>query len=339
MENEKTVLVFNGGGFKTAMFIGMLKAVREAGISPEYIIGTCGGSAATAIAHSFRTSEEQINFIKSRESFEYINSIKETKYFNLNQSIFMIKDLYLKFKKKGVIPNIFDHYLLELKQDVPLGSLHTTFTPQEHKSIIIAAEAIYDESYHGKIREDKLFQQVFFTDAETGKILEGEVSPSYQDGKTSIMKETKVISHASLAQASRASVTDPFFINPAVFENRKFFTGAVDLYPVELAKKLGSKVIMCLPDKFSTLERGLIWASYHYDQNERYDQVFTDIDVDYLIDVRDFPDEYKFIPVVNWLQWKIITRIPRNYDKYVQIVEGQFQYGYEKMKETLKTRK
>ena len=335
--NKKTVMIFNGGGFKTAMFIGMLKAARELGKNPDYIIGTCGGSAATAVAHGLRTTKEQIEFIRGKDSFDFINSIQETKYFNLNHSISMIRDVYLKFRLRGVIPNIFEHYLLDMPQLVPLVDDHTSFEPLEHKSIIVAAEILYNESAYGKKRNEALFQQVFFTDSDTAKLLDGVESPSYNMGRSSVAKETKVVEGVTLAQASRASVTDPFFINPAEVNGKRYVTGAVDLYPVELAKSLGDEIIMCHPEKFSFLESGLIWASFYYSQNKRYSEVFSDIDVDHLADIKDFPDELKYIPEVNWLKWQILSKIPKDYESYVKVVDAQFEYGYKKMIETIRS--
>ena len=63
---KKVAMVFDGGGFRTAMFLGMLKGAEETGHTPDIIIGTCGGSIPAAIAHSIVGSDRQLEFVQSK---------------------------------------------------------------------------------------------------------------------------------------------------------------------------------------------------------------------------------------------------------------------------------
>lgn len=336
-EEKKIALVFNGGGFKTAMFLGMLKGVKEAGLKPDIIIGTCGGSIPAAIAHSIADSEGQQTFVESEEFYEMLKSIDFTEYASVRKTLFLAEDFYIKFKLNKIIPDIFSDYLMNVPKEIDLSELSLGFEPKSHRTVIIAAKVLFTEKETGKFRKKgkKLFKQSIFTDSKTADELKGFIAPNSGFKNSAITPEVDFITDAKLAEASRASISDPFYMEPAHYNGDRFVTGAVDLYPMELARRLADKVIFALPTKFDIVEQGAIFATFNFSHNKRHAQVFDD-SKNYLIDSTDFPSKLDFTPAPNFLTWKMKTKVPKTYEEYRQLVRSQFEYGY---KQALKAAK
>ncbi len=328
-------MVLNGGGFKTAMFLGMLKGAKDSNLNPDIVIGTCGGSIATAIAHAIDNYEAQVEFVRSEQFYNMLKSIELTDYASVGKTLGLAKDFYTEYKLFGTIPNIFDNYLMDVPSDINLPEIATNFTPISHRSVIIAAEVLYNINDSGTKRgERQLFQQTIFTDDETAQALKGLTSHA-STVSTSVKKEIAIVTNTDVMTAARASISDPFYMEPADINGKRYITGAIDLYPIEIAEQLGNEIIFVYPDKFDIVEQGAIYSTFNFSHNQRHEYVFSK-EIDYLIDYTDFPSELKFTPKPDFLAWKIKSRLPTDYMEYREIVRRQFNYGYRKMLEAAK---
>src|SRR4051794_34557702 len=74
----KTALTFSGGGFQTAMFLGMLEGVENQGVHPDVLVSTCGGALAAAIAHVYPHSSDRKKLIESEEFHQFLLSVELT---------------------------------------------------------------------------------------------------------------------------------------------------------------------------------------------------------------------------------------------------------------------
>lgn len=89
-------MIFSGGGFKTAMYLGMYQAARDQNLNPDIIIGTCGGSISAAIAHSILDPEKLIEFLQSQNFYQFMKSIEINRAFQkLMNSIRKLSDFNL----------------------------------------------------------------------------------------------------------------------------------------------------------------------------------------------------------------------------------------------------
>jgi len=66
-EKYSTALVFSGGGPNVPMFLGILEGLESQGVRPDVIIGTCGGSIATALVRAIPDPEQRRKYVKSDE--------------------------------------------------------------------------------------------------------------------------------------------------------------------------------------------------------------------------------------------------------------------------------
>ncbi len=329
-------MIFNGGGFKTAMFLGMLAAAEENDLKPDYIIATCGGGLAAAISHCIDDPKQRLEILLSQESYQYMKSVRLSHHSNLLRALKLVWDMYVKHKSLKIIPNIFDHFLMYIPDSFEVDAVNKGFTPGQYKTLIVASKILYSKEEVGKIRKNKqkLFQEVVFTDEETAKQLQALHSPIADFNGSTVANEILPITGAKLTDAARASVADPFYIKPSEINGELYVTGAIDLYPVELAKALGDELMLLYPGQFSFIEEGLVYATYNYSQNERHHQVFTQ-NYDYLLDYSQIAEELVFTPKLDLKGLKVISRVPQSYELFKELVQKQYEYGFSRMLEAI----
>ena len=91
------------------------------------------------------------------------------------------------------------------------------------------------------------FKETYFTDEQTAKLLDGFVSPMASYGPASnVEPETEVRTDLDMTTALRASISDPFLMEPKQIGNDRYLGGITDLYAIELAKSLADSVMMLL---------------------------------------------------------------------------------------------
>lgn len=69
--NLKLGIVLSGGGVRGMAHIGLLKALREFGIEPDYISGASAGALVGALYAADYTSEEMLDFFKKTPIFQF----------------------------------------------------------------------------------------------------------------------------------------------------------------------------------------------------------------------------------------------------------------------------
>jgi predicted acylesterase/phospholipase RssA len=335
--DKKIAMIFNGGGFNTALYLGMLKGIENAGLKPDIIIGTCGGSIPTAIAHALKDSQEQLDFIQSEEFYELLKIINFTKYVSIPKTLMLVQDFYFRYSFLKFIPNIFTKYLMNVPIDFYLSKTSGDFTPTEHRSVIIAAKILFDESKtnHRRRKNEKLYQETIFTDELTANELKDFTSPTSTLMHSVVTSEIKIVTDSSLNKAARASISDPFYMAPGEVHGDRFLTGGIDLYPIELAHKLADEVILIYPERFDYINLGALLATYSFSQNERIKMVLKQ-NIDYMIDNTDFPLSLELDPYPHYKLGKMVSRNPETYAAYREITKKQYEYGYQRAVEASK---
>ncbi len=334
---KKIAMVFDGGGFDTAMFLGMLKGVEDAGLKPNVVIGTCGGSIAAAITHVIERPDEQLEFVKSKEFYNLLTSVNFTKYRSIPKMLMLVQNFYLKYTWRRIIPDLFNDYLMNVPLIINLENLAVDFTPRDHQTVIIAAKILYTKERVGQIRKkgEKLFQQTIFTDSLTAEELKGFIAPGSRYKNSSVAPQVQFITDANLNEAARASISDEFYMAPGEFKGDRFITGAIDLYPFELAKRLADKVIFIRQAPFDFIDQGATSATFNYNENDRSNYVFHQ-KIDYLIDATDYPSALVLEPAPDFRSGKMKSKVPARYEDYLEIVKKQYEYGQKKATEAAK---
>lgn len=332
----KRAIIFSGGGTRFAMYCGMFAAFEEKGLAPDLIIGVCGGSIAASIINSFQTNSERKNYLFSRELFEFIKNTELTKEKKLYRiGWYSLKKTYSK-SRAPFIENVFDNYIIDMPQDISseLPSLSLQFT-QNVPCIIIGAEILFELSDIGKLRKSKkLYKKVLFTDQITArKINLSNIqiqSENYESG--AIDSGINILTNVSMLQAMRISVSDMFYVKPIFYQNHYYAGGAIDLTPIELAKDIADEVIFEKKSKYTNIEESLIRAVLGFSGNNRLEEI-EKFPIDYWIDTTDVTQTlngHYCKKKIDWKNFEIKIELPDSYEKFINDMQLQWQYGYNK---------
>jgi hypothetical protein len=335
-------MIFSGGGFQTAMFLGMLEGAELANHRPDVIVGSCGGSIAAAIANALPSNKERYEFIGSREFYDVMHRPEIA-----NGGLFaaMAKVGGMVSRRIGIVrspPAIFSGTVMNVPMDIGVEILRRPFYSFGIRAVILAAQLEVDQQPGGLpvLRRGKNMKQVFFTDSATGSMLYRFSSPIAQAYPSSALHyETEVMINHTLARASRAGISDPYYMEPMEIDGRYYLTGAVDLYPLETGKRLANEVTMVYPGRFDTLVEANAFAStFRYSANDRRVQVTRQY-ADHWIDASDVADLYSkvgFNPQPDFKKWRITDQVPQDYNEFRRRIYAQWEYGRDRALEAFK---
>ncbi|OFZ19259.1 MAG: hypothetical protein A2X94_05755 [Bdellovibrionales bacterium GWB1_55_8] len=323
-------MVFSGGGFQSAMFLGMLDAAEELGQKPDVVIGACGGSIAAVIANSIGDRHERRAFIESEEYFDLLRSAS----FNEDTGVLQALGKVIRMRERkytNTLPAIFSGYLMNVPVDLTSPKLSQGFSTDGIRAMIISALVKFGPEDVGRRRGSrKVFKEVIFTDKETAAELQGFESPiAKMFPKSAVETGVDVLTSESLMAAARASISDPYYMNPASIGNDRFVTGAIDMYPIEAAKLISDEVTMGFAGDFDTLvEVPAIKSTFRFDSNKRlryvHDQ-YAERWVDISNTGKALYATSGFNPKVSisGLKWGI----PADHETFLRKVREQFAFG------------
>ncbi|MFD1601768.1 patatin-like phospholipase family protein [Flavobacterium artemisiae] len=332
----KRAMVFSGGGTRFAMYCGMFAAFEEKGLSPDLIIGVCGGSIAAAVINSFKTNSERKNYLQSRELFEFVQNTKLTKERKLHRiGWYSLKKTYSK-NRAPFIENVFDNYLVNMSQDISLQlpSLSSQFA-QNISCIIIGSQILFDSLDTGKARKNKkLYKKILFTDPITAQKIDLNTikiqSKNYE--LSAVDSSIEILTDVPMQKAMRISVSDMFYVEPVLYQNQYYAGGAVDLVPIELALEVADEVIFENKNSYTNVEESLVRAVFGFSGNQRLDEIEKKA-VNYWIDTTDATQAlngHYCQKKIDWKNFEIKIDLPDSYEKFVNDIGKQWQYGYDK---------
>ena len=341
----KTAMIFSGGGMQIPMFIGMLDGLEEKGVKPDLLIGTCGGTIAAAIIEAFPHPARRRDFLGSKEFQDFLLSPRfETKR-PIRKLIKVISDIKSHYYfGRWWIPNIFDNYLVTLP---PFNEFHSRdgldpIPPSEEGPRIVIVAGQTDFQTEGarpgqRWRGRKLIREAFFTDSETATLLTGfdsAIATQFPDSPIDV--KPVVITDQSRNVAVRASVSDPYYFDPFKIGDHYYISGAIDLYPVELAKHLAEEVILTYDSSF---DQSIMIPAHSnivgYNNQVRLRSVVQQ-DVRTWIDRSDFGtlvNEVGLSPIV--VKGKFVSQVPRDLVEFRRIVDAQVEWGKNRATEAL----
>ncbi|MDR2122604.1 MAG: patatin-like phospholipase family protein [Flavobacteriaceae bacterium] len=333
----KRTIVFSGGGTRFGIYCGMFAAMEDLGIAPNLIIGACGGAIATTIINSFKTNVERKQYLQSEELYNFVRSTQLTGQKKLYRIGWFCLKKMLSKENAPYIENIFDRYLVDMPQDISpqLPSL-SPIAGLNIPSVIIGSEILFERKDTGKKRNGrKLYKKVFFTDKETARRINCEAieiqSGNYISG--AVDPSIEIITDVAMPTAMRISSSDMFYVQPVRYKDRFFAGGAIDLTPIELAKAMAESVIFEKKNRYTKIEESLVRAVLGYSGNERLKEV-EKTDVDHWIDTTDVTQALKghyCTKYIDLLKFKINMSLPESHNQFIQDMEIQWQYGYNKV--------
>lgn len=330
----KKALIIGGGGISPGIALGMIAGAKAAGYQPDVVITSCGASLGAALYSAFPNPQEALRYAKSEVFYQHLKSMVKL---NSNFAFSVKKNLEAVYKNPEHIPHFFEDTILNVPLTVK-GLLPQEKFPslaKNSKLIIVAARAKFGPDQQGKnLGTRPLFQEVFFTDPVTAVHLAGFESPVqklFPYGR--VEKKTKVLSGIPLSHAVRASITDPFYLNPMFIENSYFWGGAVDLFPIETGLHLADEVLVNFPSGlYSGAEDLAVFSAFGFAQSDRTKEASLHTEVKWIDASGTIPlalDPVLFAGV-------FINKIPASHASYSSIIQRQFQFGFQRALEAVK---
>lgn len=321
-------MVLAGGGLTPGVTLGLLAGAQAAGHKPDVVIATCGSSIGTAIANAYPNPKDAKEFVKSRKFHQYLKQ-------NLKLGSTSPFALGTKLNQGGsinqVAPNIFDQNLLEVPESLRKLLPNQSFTarPGQPRFVTVAARANFSKEDAGRgLVSGALYQQVYFTDSSTAKSLRGlPASIKRNFPQSPIDPDTDVVTGVDMLQAARASIADPYMMNPAKIGKDFYFAGAMDLFPVETAQAIAcNSTVTASSGEYSGIEDQAVEKGFGFSQTARVRQL----------------SQYKG---VRWVNTKGVAdlamdptggitgfqdNVPDSYEEFAEQIERQYQLGFER---------
>jgi len=327
----KRVLVISGGGINPGLAVGMIAGVQASGWNPDLVIATCGAGIGSIVNNSQKDIIGSLDLMKTREFFDAVSLVK----IETSSGLTLIKKLD-KAKDTSIYPDIFQTLLLHSPDSFPKLIKTTEFNrdPAQPKLILVSSRSHFGPNDVGQIRNGHpMFQEVFFTDPDTARLLKGWRLPEkFSFPYTTVQNDTEALSKYDLITAMRAGIADPYLLNPLFLDGNYYFTGAIDLYPIDLAAALGDEVVASYPASlFQEYEDVAFNSAFGFKQTARALEAIQHRDVKW-VDINGM-DDFSFNPKREFINMK--SGIPESHSKFQTTIAQQWNFGFERGKEAI----
>ena len=327
-------MVFAGGGFRFGAYLGMYAAACDAGKKPDVLLASCGGAIAAALIHALPDDSTRQAWLCSPAMYDYCRAAVSTPHAALHRVLMRAAQRRFSKHLAPIIPDLFSEYMFEPPRfRIPLPPI-VPYAAQPALAII-GAKVLFAPSDVGQVRGTrKLFAETVFACEHVQRLLAGETSALAQAPwhASSIAPSLSLESVCPLASTVLISTADVVYFPVVSHLGQRYSGGAIDLFPIEIAKRLAIEIIMEIKSPLDQNFAIPAWRSvYGIDGNARLHQVqqgFSDV----WIDTSDTRQKLRHAQVQKKLDWRTgrITLVaPKTYTDFVTHMQAQWQYGYE----------
>ncbi|WP_201582240.1 patatin-like phospholipase family protein [Psychrobacter immobilis] len=303
------VQLFSGGGSRFAYYLGSYAALVAHDLTPDIIVGTCGGSLSAYLVNLAPDPKDLKELMCSRELYRVITAIRHVAPDEANKRLkirYMTQALkrwrlsrqVSKSQKQQEADN-YERLLDELQQLAMfridnegqwLDEL-SRFSPQQNNNsfntaapeIAIIASRLFKApnqtpTANSSVYDEFKLQELLFAPPRLAasehfdEILD---SPAHTFADRRIHQSVNVVKQWGFNSAVRASMADMYYLPPTLIDNLGCCLGGViNLTPVELACQLGQTVFAETKAGYdSWLAAPAIQRVFGFDPNERLAQV------------------------------------------------------------------
>jgi predicted acylesterase/phospholipase RssA len=331
----KRALVIGGGGISPGVALGMIAGAQAAGYKPDLIVTSCGSSLGAALYASFGDARQALAYAKSETFYRsFAPLVKIDSRFALT----LKRRLDGAAANPTLLPELFDSNILKVPEDVTGLLPREQFPAKGPRLVVVAARALFGPGMEGRDPgAGPLFRETFITDPATAQLLRGRASTVKQTFPYSrVAMATETLTGIALSQAVRASISDPYYINPARIGGHYYFGGAVDLFPIETAQSLADEVLANFPVGLYTAYEDLaINSTFGFAQSDRSWIASQHKRVKWL----DSSGTNGISLDPNLFGLLFLNKMPRTHEKFAEAIERQFQFGYARALEAVKAQR
>ena len=337
----RTTAVFAGGGLRFGYYLGMYQALCDGGHHPDVVLASCGGALAVAFLEVTSNVTDALTLLKSPATHQMfcrfygvMPSHRTAFALPALQRLMHTKWQHKRALSQKELSELHSQALFAIQDEdaTPLWQFSTD-TPTLHSFIILSRLKPSGTGYRWQLTlrpSASIHTEVREQLARLPCALH-----AYQDER--ICSDVAVLD-LPLAVAVRASINDTYYLSPIRHDGQTLFGGALDLTPVELAHALADTVY--IDDKApydKLLATPAIHSVFGFDPNTRLTAVKNHPNTHWL----PFTDNRTHLrPVV---ERRYHTRgglrvLHPSHGEYCNIMDAQWQYGYERTQTYLRTR-
>lgn len=323
-----------GGGFRFGYYLGIYAALRDANKTPDLLLASCGGAIAAALIQSLPDDTQRKDWISSPDMFQFWCGLKSSRQATIMRAFSAAMKRRIFIKNAVVIPDLFNDYMFDVPASLPLPEAVSGNT--DTAVAIIAGQLLFAENEVGQVRGDrKLFAETVFCAPRTAALLQGMRSPLSEEsfGNNAIASGLLTDVDTPIAEAVRASISDMFYFRCHTYQANHYIGGVIDLFPIEVARRLADQVVMELKGPYDQLYSiPALHAVLGIDGNHRLEHVLQQY-AEQWIDTSDMEQvllKNQIDKKIVWRRNKIELAMPKNYDDYLTMIDAQWQYGYQR---------
>ncbi|MGV7211416.1 patatin-like phospholipase family protein [Oxalobacteraceae bacterium A2-2] len=329
-------MVLGGGGFRFGIYIGMYAALREAGRAPDILLASCGGAIAATIIHHLPSDAQRRDWLSSRDMYDFWCSLKSTRHAALLATLLRAARRKFSPSRAPVIPDLFGDYLFDIPDQLPFPPL--TGKPEVDVAVL-GGRLLFDQHEVGQPRQGrKLFAETVFCGPRAAALLHGMAAPLDHPrwGNHAVAPTLDTDSSVPLPHAARISIADMIYFRCQHYAGQEYIGGVLDLFPVEIAQRLGRNVVMEFKEAFDQTFAIPAWRAVlgmNGNQRLRYaNGQPAELRID-ASDVSRVLARQELQKRLDWRRNRIELDMSADYDTFVRYMNNQWQYGYQRARE------
>ncbi len=326
-------MVMAGGGFRFAYYLGIYAALQRIDKTPDVLLASCGGAIAAAIIQALPDDASRRAWVESPDMYAFWNGLQPNPKATLVSTLSGAAKRWLN-KDVRTIPDLFEDYLFDIPAKLPLPD--TTQYAGKPAVAIIAGELLFERSEVGQQRGDrKLFSEIVICEPAAATLLQNMRSPLHSDawGANTIAEPLLTDVNMPTGEAARASICDMFYFQCHSWQGKHYIGGALDLFPIEIARQLAEQVVMELKGPYDNIFAiPALRAVFGTDGKRRLDYVLAQ-SADQWVDTTDMERMLNYPSVRKRIAWKrnrVELVAPDTYQDYVAMIDAQWQFGYQR---------
>ncbi|MFT5120319.1 MAG: putative acylesterase/phospholipase RssA [Psychrobacter glaciei] len=372
------VQIFSGGGSRFAYYLGSYAALVAHDLTPDIIVGTCGGSLSAYLVNLAPDPKDLQELMCSRELYRVITAIRHITPDEANKRLkirYMTQALkrwrlsrHASNRQKQQQADSYKRLLDELQQLAMfridnegqwLNEL-SRFSPKQNNNsfntaapeiAIIASRLYQTPTADNSVYDEFKLQELLFAPprlAVSEHFDEMLNAPAYTFANRRIHQSVNVVKQWAFNSAVRASMADMYYLPPTPIDDLGWCLGGViNLTPIELACQLGQTVFAETKAGYDTyLASPAIQRVFGFDPNERLAQVhgYQPMEMSSLVKSERNSRQLHWLPFADNgqqlagqhvqkrfnIKQMTVELIHSDYDGFVQQMQAQWQYGYQR---------
>jgi len=328
-------MVMAGGGFRFGIYLGMFEALRQAGRAPDVILASCGGAIAATIIRNLPDDAARRAWLTSPDMYRFWCGLRSTPRAKLAGTLLRAARRRLSPSPAPLVPDLFGDYLFELPPQLP-------FPPEPARPTvdvaILGGRLLFGPEQVGQPRAGrKLYAETVFCGERAAALLAGMDSPLSDPrwGRHAVARELLTDGSVPVAAAARISISDMLYFRSQRHGAHEYIGGVVDLFPVEIARRLASEVVLEFKEAFEQMFSIPAWRSVlGLDGNARLRYANSQL-ADMRIDSSDVSAALPspLLQKLDWRRNRIELAMTPDHASFVELMDAQWRYGYERAME------